>query len=134
MLPPFDGNGNLPPGVHRCAFDELAERFGSGSPEREAEVDELAQFVAWATEAGVRRLIVNGSFVTMKVSPNDVDIVILPGPDYPRDRPSATELTTHWPFIQVVVAADGADLDAWVTEDFGSDRDLHQKGVVEVIL
>ena len=67
-----------------------------------------------------------------------VDSTVCQGPvpeeSLPEAEPSATELSIQWPFIQVAVAADRADLDAWVAEDFGSDRDLHQKGVVEVML
>lgn len=84
MLPPFDGVGNLPSGSHPCSIAELVERFGSGSEEREAEISELLHFIEAAKAAGVRRLIVNGSFVTGKLAADDVDVVILPGSDYPR--------------------------------------------------
>jgi len=64
MLPPFDDIGYLPKGIHVCEPDELVARFGSGSPEREVEIDELLKFVEVAKTAGVRRILVNGSFVT----------------------------------------------------------------------
>ena len=85
MLPDFDDFGNLPAGIHICTLDELTTRFGKGSDERETEMSEVLLFVEAARKAGVRRLLVNGSFVTNKLSPNDVDIVFLPGPEYPRD-------------------------------------------------
>jgi hypothetical protein len=134
MLPPFDDNGNLPPGIHRATTAEVVQRFGTGSPEREVESRELLAFTEWARRAGVRRLIVNGSYVTSKVSPNDVDLVILPGPDYPRDQPATGSEEILWPFLQILVAADDADLEQWVYRDFATDRNLHPKGVVEVIL
>ena len=134
MLPPLKEDGYLPPGLHRCTFEELAERFGHGSPEREVEIRELRQLVEWARRAGIRRLIVNGSFVTAKRAPNDVDVVILPGDEYPRGEPPASEEAATWPFIQTVVAADDDDLEAWAAEDFGTDRNLEPKGVVEVDL
>lgn len=124
----------MPPGIHRCTFEELDERFGHGSPEREVEIRELWQLMDWARIAGVRRLIVNGSFVTAKRAPNDVDVVILPGVDYPRDERPASEEAARCPFIQIVVAADNDDLEAWAIEDFGTDRNLAPKGVVEVDL
>lgn len=49
--------------------------------------------------------------MTAKVSPNDVDILIIPGHDYPRDQPSAGDKEGLWPFLQILVAADDADLD-----------------------
>ena len=79
-------------------------------------------------------MIVNGSFVTSKVSPNDVDLVILPGADYPRDQQPVGSEEVVWPFLQVFVAADDADLEAWAFRDFGTDRDRRPKGVVEIVL
>jgi hypothetical protein len=134
MLPPIDEHGNLPPGSHRCTIEEVVQRFGSGSPERETETSELLQFVVWARRAGIVRLILNGSFITAKVSPNDVDLAILPGPGYPRDQPTSGAEETLWPFLQVFVAADDTDLEAWAIQIFGTDRNLRSKGFVEVIL
>jgi len=134
MLPPFDEAGNLPPGIHSCSEGELIARFGSGSEEREAEISELVQFIAAARKAGVRRLLVNGSFVTGKPAPNDVDVVILPGQDYPREGPRLDDEQLVWPFLQIIVAADDADFEAWATHQFGTDRKKRPKGVVEVVL
>src|ERR1017187_1792205 len=39
-----------------------------------------------------------------------------------------------WPFLHILVAADDDDLVRWVLQDFGTDRYLRPKGVVEVIL
>lgn len=122
------------PGMHACSVAELTARFGSGSEEREAETSELLHFIEAARKAGIRRLMVNGSFVTGKLCPNDVDIVVLPGPDYPRQgrRLESDELV--WPFLQIVVAADDADFEAWAARQFGTDRRKRPKGVVEVTL
>ena len=134
MLPPFDDFGNLPAGIHPSSVKELTARFGSGSEEREAEISELILFIKAAQSAGVRRLLVNGSFVTGKLSPNDVDVVILPGPDYPRQSERLESDELAWPFLQVIVAADDADFEAWASKQFGTDRKGHSKGVVEVML
>jgi hypothetical protein len=130
MLPPFDQNGNLPPGVHRCTAEELIERYGKGSPEREIESRELLRFIDWARQNGVRRLLINGSFITSKPEPNDVDLVILPNPNGP--VPGDEELL--WPFLHILIASDDADWRAWATVDFATDRNQNPKGVVEVIL
>jgi len=134
MLPAFDDVGNLPPGIHSCPVTELVARFGSGSEERETEIRELEQFIAVARAAGVRRLLVNGSFVTGKLAPNDVDVVILPGSDYPRGGIELGNEELRWPFLQIIVAADDADLEAWALRQFGTDRRSRPKGVVEVLL
>jgi hypothetical protein len=112
----------------------VVQRFGGGSPERDVEGRELLKFIDWARQAGVRRLVVDGSFVTAKPEPNDVDLVILPGPDYPRDQLSASDDEMNWPFLHILVAADDDDMEQWILQDFGTDRYLRPKGVVEVIL
>lgn len=134
MLPRFDDVGNLPPGIHPCSVIKLIARFGIGSEEREAEISELIQFMEAAKTAGVRRLLVNGSFVTGKLAPNDVDVVFLPGPDYPREGPRLDDEELVWPFLQIIVAADDADFEAWATRQFATDRKKRPKGVVEVML
>lgn len=134
MLPAFDDYGNLPLGIHPCSVAELVARFGSGSEERETEISELLRFIEAAKNAGVRRLLVNGSFVTGKLAPNDVDLVFLPGPDYPRSSRELNEDELIWPFLQIIVAADDADFDAWATRQFATDRRQRPKGVVEVLL
>jgi hypothetical protein len=40
-------------------------------------------------------------------------VVFLPGPDYPRDRPKLDDEELVWPFLQIIVAADDADFEAW---------------------
>ena len=134
MLPPLDDYGNLPPGIHVCSVEELVARFGTGSEERETETSELLQFIEAARKAGVSRLLVNGSFVTGKLAPNDVDVVVLPGPGYPKQAQPLDNDELVWPFLQVLVAADNADFEAWATRQFATDRRKRPKGVVEVTL
>jgi len=134
MLPDFDDEGNLPPGIHRATIEEVAQRFGTGSPEREIEVRELMDFVVWARHAGVKRILINGSFTTDKESPNDVDVVILPSEATLNDPKFRNIGESIWPFLQVLVAEDDADFESWALEDFATDRQDRPKGVVELIL
>ena len=76
----------------------------------------------------------NGSFVTGKLAPNDVDVVILPGSDYPRHGQELDADELVWPFLQIIVAADDADFEAWATCQFATDKRKRPKGVVEVLL
>jgi hypothetical protein len=70
----------------------------------------------------------------MKVSPNDVDVVILPGEGYPRQTGSVQLLVEQWPFLHVMVAADAADLESWVQVDLAEDRAGIPRGLVEIDL
>jgi hypothetical protein len=79
-------------------------------------------------------MIVNGSFVTEMPAPNDVDIVVLFGDEYPRGEQPIHEVEVRWPFLQVMVAVDDDDLETWAREDFGTDRIRRPKGVTEVML
>ena len=134
MLPPFNEQGYLPPGIHVCTAVELAVRFGSGSPARVVETEELLLFIDSARKAGVLRLIVNVSYATDALAPQDADLVILPGLDYPKEQPCANDQELKWPFLHGFVAADEDDLEAWAIRDFGTGRQPRPKGVVEVIL
>lgn len=73
MIPGFENTGNLPPGVHVAAWDELAERFGWTSRRREL-LEGLQAALGLLREAGCRRAFVNGSFVTDKDEPGDIDV------------------------------------------------------------
>ena len=133
MLPPFDDRGNLPPGIHRCSVDELAKRFGHGSPERLVEMSELREFFAWCQQVGIVRVLINGSFTTARKSPNDVDVVVQLGNDSRIDEDRLRDEATRWPFLHLALAMDDDDYMAWATETFGTDRYERPKGVVEVL-
>lgn len=134
MLPDFDDHGNLPRGIHRATIEEVAARFGRGSQERIVETKELIRFVAWARQAAVLRMLVNGSYVTTLPAPNDVDIVILPSLATLADPQYSQLADLIWPFLHIHVALDISDLERWSAYDFGIDRHQRFKGVVEVEL
>lgn len=133
MLPPFDDDGLLPPGIHRCSVEELVARFGAGSEERVVETLELLSFIEAARSASVLRLIVDGSFVTGKLAPNDVDVVVLPNPGGAAELDRLWNSELIWPFLSIIVAADEEDLENWALDQFGTDRRGRAKGVVEIV-
>ena len=72
MLPSFDKNGNLPPGIHWATWDELVAYFGS-SARRQRLLDGLYEALRLLREAGCQAVYINGSFVTTKEFPGDFD-------------------------------------------------------------
>ncbi len=73
----------MPAGLHRATIDEVLKRFGSGSSQREAVVARLLRIYRAARETGrLERFIIFGSFVTAKVDPNDVDIILVMHDDF----------------------------------------------------
>lgn len=89
-IPNLDANGHLPPGVHECTFEELEDRFGRDQwvenrlrPCRSLLCARLEEYVAELQRVGVPgSLIVDGSFVTGKPEPGDIDLILV----LPADR------------------------------------------------
>ncbi len=78
-----------------------------------------------------QRIVVNGSFVTDKLEPNDVDCVLLIGPKFPRDAVAEAELLAGLPFINLeLVDEDG--FRQFTERTFATDRNMVPKGMVEV--
>lgn len=72
MLPAFDADGNLPPGVHECTWEEFERRFG-WTPSRQRLLTGLKAALDSLKAARCTRVFVDGSFVTAKEEPADFD-------------------------------------------------------------
>ena len=72
VIPEFDKNGNLPPGVHFCEWEEFKERFGNNFI-RQRMIDGLELAMSQLKAAGCLTLYIDGSFVTSKQKPGDYD-------------------------------------------------------------
>jgi hypothetical protein len=132
MIPPFDEHGYLPPGIHSATLDEVEARFGRESEVRRVQMESLRWLVDLARRAGAERLVINGSFVTNVLEPNDVDCVVLIRTGFPRDRSAEAELVAGLPFLDLSLV-NQADFDLLVGEFFATDRQSVGKGMVEVI-
>lgn len=77
-LPPSNELGDLPPGVHRTTMEVVVERFGHGSEQRRLVTRRLLHIFVLAQRTDhLSRLIVFGSYVTDKLNPNDVDVIVV---------------------------------------------------------
>jgi hypothetical protein len=132
MIPPFNDQGYLPQGVHGAILDEIEQRFGQESDVRRVQMESLRWLADLARRAGVRRIIVNGSFVADVYEPNDVDCALLIGDDYPADATADAELQQGLPFIQADLLMQAA-FDFFVNELFATDRRDVPKGMIEVL-
>ncbi len=72
MIPEFSKNGELPPGVHITDIEEI-ERVLGFKKHRKALIEGLRKAVENLRRAGVKRIWINGSFVTEKDFPNHID-------------------------------------------------------------
>ncbi len=132
MIPDFEEQGYLPPGVHGATVEEITERFGRESELRRVEMESLRWLIDLARRAGVLRIIVDGSFVADVYEPNDVDCVLLIGPNYPADQSADQELQQGLPFIQAELVTQEV-FDYYVNTLFGTDRRNVPKGMIEVL-
>lgn len=133
MIPAFNENGYLPPGVHRATIEEVGTRFGSDSELRKVQIESLKWLLDLAIRAGISRVVVNGSFTTDISEPNDVDCALLMGVDFPRDKVAEAELLAGLPFLEINLL-DQTDFDLLVKQFFATDRKANPKGMVEIIL
>ena len=91
-IPVLNNDGFLPPWIYDCTLAEVRDRFGrfQGSDQRPrlfARLEEL--FQAMQRSGLFEALLVDGSFVTSKPAPNDVDLIVVLrlGHNFERDLP-----------------------------------------------
>lgn len=72
-IPKLQNNGYLPPGEHCASIEDLEDRFGILSKRRAKLMIGLQQAIVNLKNAGVRKIWIDGSFVTDKEEPSDID-------------------------------------------------------------
>jgi hypothetical protein len=127
MIPPFNESGFLPSGVHAATLGEIRDRFGEASEIRRAQMDSIGWLIDIAHRAWVSRIILNGSFVTDIMEPNDVDCVLLIAPGPSKDQMAEDELLQGLPFLDISLVGP-KDFDYFVRRFFALDRAQRTKG------
>jgi predicted nucleotidyltransferase len=87
-IPALTADGLLPEGIHDCTLDEIRKRFGSfqRTDRRCRLFERLESFVRAAKACGiVAAVLVDGSFVTDKDVPSDVDVIVVLRTDHDYD-------------------------------------------------
>jgi len=83
MLPPPNDAGDLPEGIHKAAWAEVAGRFGSGSAARVRSFATLRHLHELAARTrALRGFYVFGRFVSPAGGPRDVDVVLVMDPGF----------------------------------------------------
>ncbi|MFC7679122.1 DUF6932 family protein [Paenibacillus sp. GCM10028914] len=84
-----DGNSLLPDGVYDCTLDELRDIFTSipNKEKRKQLFEQLLLYVEQIKRAGIPccHLLIDGSYVTNKEEPSDIDLAIVTPWDYSPD-------------------------------------------------
>ncbi len=72
-IPALQVNGELPPGEYQASLDEIETVYGSSTHRRKSLMRKLRKAANNFEISGVRTLWINGSFITDKNEPNDID-------------------------------------------------------------
>ena len=141
-IPGFRADGHLPVGVYRATEAEVTFRFGALNRRRRRSILRVRRWIEVARQVGAIRLLIDGSFVTAKEEPDDVDAVVLLPPDFERQIEDGIQpaleleemLLTRRP-EEIFAAEDETDWNDWV-EFFSRTReaDGRRKGLVEIEL
>jgi len=142
MIPDFRDDGYLPEGLYSATEADVTFRFGSSTPRRRRLILGFRRWLELTRITHARRFLVDGSFVTDKGEPNDIDAVVLLADDFHQQVSSGLDaaleleemLLTRYP-EEIFAAEDLRDWDDWV-EFFSRTRepDGRHKGLVEVEL
>jgi hypothetical protein len=142
MIPQFRVDGYLPDGLHSATEAEVTFRFGSANRRRRRLTLRLRRWIDLARSVQAQRLFVDGSFVTAKDEPNDIDAVVLLPMEFERQIENGIEaaleleemLLTRRP-EEIFAAEDLDDWNDWL-EFFSRTRepDGRRKGLVEIEL
>jgi hypothetical protein len=141
-IPPFRNDGYLPEGLFLASQANVLFRFGTSSPQRRRLAIRLRRWIELSQLTGCRRFLADGSFVTAKTAPNDIDAVVLLPSNFQeqldRGIDAALELEENLLLRrpeEIFAAEDEIDWSDWV-EFFSRTReaDGRRKGLVEVQL
>ncbi len=142
-IPAFDGRGNLPVGEHDATLDEVEKRFGTTRRRRELFVN-LRMIVGLLDVRAVDGIWIDGSFVTHKHRPSDIDMVFLPSPGENPDNWGLLSEARHydvkrlygidlWLYSSYEIVNTGFGRIRMPIKDFFCrDRDDHRKGIVRL--
>lgn len=72
-IPSLTAGGELPPGVHSATLQEVEDAFGSRNDRRQLLMKGLKEAVALLKAGDVSKVFIDGSFVSDKEEPNDID-------------------------------------------------------------
>ena len=95
-------------------------------------MESIAWTIDLARVAGIRRIVLDGCFVTEVPEPNDVDFALMAEPGDIVDDDAVLELTDGLPFVDANVF-DSEEFEPFLNSFFAFDRRHRGKGMIEVI-
>ena len=138
--PAFDEDGYIPP-IETCTEAEFVRWFGWNAHRQEL-LKRFRQWISLGRAVGARHLLLDGSFVTAKDQPGDVDAVVLLPEDFRdqlragnREAVELREMFLAREPKELFAAEDEEDWWEWF-EFFSRTREANgrRKGLIEVTL
>ncbi len=120
-IPDLNEDGFLPEGIYESSLEEVRQRFGGfqRTDRRPALFTKLSLFLTEARASGlIEAVIVDGSFVTAKDEPSDIDLILVLHADHdyraelkPLEYNALSKRRLRRRFrFDVVIAQDGSDV------------------------
>ncbi|MSR56847.1 MAG: hypothetical protein EXS05_04150 [Planctomycetaceae bacterium] len=144
MIPEFNENGLLPPGLHRTDLDGFRDRFAvfDRSDRRLRVFEQLERLLGEANKTTIiKRVIVGGSFVTAEAEPNDFDCILTLDPEIVGAtlRPFEYNLVSRRMARRmfggdILAALEGSEALNQYLDFFQTTREGERMGIVEVVL
>jgi len=73
MIPKFTEEGFLPKGIYKATIEEVKTSFGISNPKRKKLFNGLLRALNNLKSSGIKKVYIDGSFISSKTSPNDID-------------------------------------------------------------
>ena len=139
MIPEFNKYGNLPAGIYKSSITCIENKFGKSSEERISLFNDFRKFLKMLSpfKKNIIRLILDGSFVTSKESPGDIDCIMIIEnnfrfiPEIVEELGNSKELYNIHLFV---FEEKNTERCSDMLNFFSKDKDLKPKGIIEVIL
>jgi hypothetical protein len=146
-IPELKESGFLPEGIHEASLEEVHDRFGrfQRTDRRPTLFTKLSLYLAEVRASGlVEAVILDGSFVTAKDEPSDIDLILVLRPDhvygaelrpFEYNAPSKRRVRRRFRF-DVLIARQGSDEQKKYLDLFQRVKGVPdlRKGVVKVRL
>ncbi len=137
MIPEFDDRGNLPPGRYASSIDEVLQRFGGSKSLQRSKIAKNFRLFYGFIKYHVTGVYVDGGFITNKLSPKDVDLIVLLKEDFDVSSQAGIILARYLAnskgqglhIFPKKPKRDKEEIDK-LLDWFMHDRENHQKGII----
>jgi hypothetical protein len=141
MIPEFNKYGNLPAGIYKSSITCIENKFGISSEKRILLFNNFQKFLELLSpfKKKIKRIILDGSFVTSKESPGDIDCIMIIENDFRFTPEIVEELSNSKRLYELynihLFMFEEKNTKSYreILNFFSKDRDLKPKGIIEVV-